>query len=241
MKEKKRKEMRLRRINKRFLLNNPSSLKLYPLIKKVSTYSMLPYGALYQAYRLVQEIKNVPGDIVEMGCWNGGCGALMAYSAKKSATRKKVWLFDSFEGIPTLTKEDEAWARKSHLSLRSDFEDLEAAGYYVADVNLAKEVIKKLEVEDVCLIQKGWFQRTIPEVKENIGPIALLRLDGDLYESTKYCLEQVYDLVFPGGIIIIDDFNLEGCRQALFEFFYSKKHWPFLTQEIGERMYFRKT
>ena len=66
---------------------------------------------------------------------------------------------------------------------------------------------------------KGWFQDTVPKDVEEIEKIAILRLDGDLYASTKVCLEYLYDKVVPKGLIIIDDYGTyEGCKKAVDEF-----------------------
>ena len=72
-----------------------------------------------------------------------------------------------------------------------------------------------LTLAGTCFV-KGWFQDTVP--KNNHGPIAILRLDGDLYASTKICLEHLYKKVVPGGFIIIDDYGLAGCKKAVDEF-----------------------
>lgn len=69
---------------------------------------------------------------------------------------------------------------------------------------------------------KGMFQDTLPNYWNEIGDIAVLRLDGDWYESTKCCLEWLYDNVLDGGYVIIDDYNLVGCRKALDEFIASR-------------------
>lgn len=64
---------------------------------------------------------------------------------------------------------------------------------------------------------KGWFQHTLPEVSNNIQKIAILRLDGDLYESTKVCLEFLFKKLIPGGVLIVDDYALAGARKAVHE------------------------
>ena len=74
------------------------------------------------------------------------------------------------------------------------------------------------------VIKKGWFQDTLPRAKSEIGKVAILRLDGDWYESTKCCLDNLYENVSPGGYVIIDDYGYwEGCRQALDEFLHARK------------------
>ena len=84
-----------------------------------------------------------------------------------------------------------------------------------------KEILfRKLRLDERnIVIRKGWFQHTLPQARHEIGPIAVLRLDGDWYESTKCCLENLYDSVVPGGYVILDDYYCwEGCKKAFDEF-----------------------
>ena len=75
----------------------------------------------------------------------------------------------------------------------------------------------------------GWFQDTLPAVSELIKEVAILRLDGDLFASTKVCLEWLYDKVVPGGFVIVDDYGTyEGCRKAVDEFLDSREERVFL-------------
>jgi len=70
----------------------------------------------------------------------------------------------------------------------------------------------------------GWFQDTLPEYKNKIGEISFLRIDGDWYESTKCCLENLYDNVVTGGYIFIDDYgSVIGCKKATDEFLENRK------------------
>ena len=69
--------------------------------------------------------------------------------------------------------------------------------------------------DDLLVYHPGWFADTLPGCE--IGPIALLRLDADLYSSTKTCLQYLYSKVSKGGWVIVDDFPLSGCRRALHE------------------------
>ncbi len=69
--------------------------------------------------------------------------------------------------------------------------------------------------DELLMYHPGWFKDTVASMMQT--PIALLRLDGDLYESTKVCAETLYPLVSPGGWIIVDDFSLSGARKAFLE------------------------
>jgi (2Fe-2S) ferredoxin len=69
---------------------------------------------------------------------------------------------------------------------------------------------------------KGLFQDTVPRC--DVGPIAVLHLDGDWYESVKVCLDHLYDRVSPGGVIQIDDYgHWEGARKAVDEFMVARR------------------
>ena len=90
-------------------------------------------------------------------------------------------------------------------------------------------------------IHEGWFQDTMPEAKGEIGDIAILRLDADFYASTRYCLEELFDRVVPGGFVIIDDYGCyEGCRTAVDEFLAARPERYFLHHADAECRYIEK-
>lgn len=215
---------------RRLFWNDPKMILLYPAIKKVFPYSLNGYITLCQVCDAVDEIerKNIPGSIVEMGCWNGGLGALMAWRVKQHNSRRSVWLFDSFEGLPEFSEADREKADKKGVGVREyEGTDLKATGVFKAELEKVREVAKRLDVDDIVRPIKGWFQDTLTQRKKDIGPIALLYLDSDIYESTKYCLGELYDSVVPGGIIILDDYETwTGSRQALYEFFSERSIYP---------------
>lgn len=238
------KKNNMKPIKKRFIWNNLRGLFIYPIIKKISDYSKLPYDALWQVYDLVNRLdkQNIEGALVEMGCWKGGCGSLMSWTTKKNGSNRITWLFDSFEGLPELSEEDREWAEKSNLKIKDgQTRELKSIGYYKVNEESVKEALDKLGSKNNTRVVAGWFQDVLPDLKQEIGKIALLRLDGDIYESTKYCMDELYDLVTPGGYVVIDDFGLNGCRRALYEYFYNKNVSPYIQYApYGGRAYFRK-
>jgi hypothetical protein len=82
---------------------------------------------------------------------------------------------------------------------------------------------------------KGWFQDTLPVTRAKIGPIAVLRLDGDWYESTKVCFENLFDQVSNNGFVILDDyFSCFGCKKATDEFLAARgKAYPIIPDGRG--------
>jgi len=160
----------------------------------VKPYTML-FDELRDMWDIVQIVDDddISGDIIEMGCYNGGCCALMAL-AHKDKTRK-IHLYDSFEGLPETTEIDGEKA-KNYI------------GQCVASVKDAEEVMTLTDYpESLVKIHKGWFKDTIPNSISSIGKLAVLRLDCDWHESIKICLENFYPLLSVGGFLVIDDYN----------------------------------
>lgn len=213
------------------------------LFNKVYPYTMSGYKRLSNVYQLANAIekKNIKGAFVECGVWKGGCSAIMAYIAKKTGSNRKIWLFDSFEGLPEPTKEDGLMAQQyAENKAAGKLKSIEKCVGPLEDVNKVMFEVLKLKKENI-VIKKGWFQNSLPREKENIGPIAILRLDGDWYESTKVCLDNLYDKVIIGGYIIIDDYgHWEGAKRALEDFFKERGIKPNLVKIDYTGVYFKK-
>jgi O-methyltransferase len=80
----------------------------------------------------------------------------------------------------------------------------------------------------------GWFQETLPAWRDRVGAIAILRIDGDFYESTRVCFEELYERVMPGGAVVIDDYGtFEGCRRATDEFLSSRPRVDLIPIDFG--------
>ncbi len=213
------------------------------VIFKVYPFSMAGYKRIANVYDLASlaEKNNLDGAFAECGVWKGGCSAVMAYVSKKNKSMRKIWLFDSFEGLPEPTPEDGEVAK--------EYSDNKAQGKLntinkcVGPLEEVKKIffdVLKINPKNV-VIEKGWFQNTLPKAKEKIGKISILRLDGDWYESTKCCLENLYDNVIVDGYIIIDDYgHWEGAKKALNEFFDVRKITPKLEKIDYTGVYFRK-
>src|ERR1035437_7019878 len=184
--------------------------------------TMLSYERLETLYEqvLFVERQKIPGTLVECGVWRGGAAAIMALAcmAEVSAPRT-IHLFDSFEGLPAPIAEFDGQLAVNMVG-RGDGA-LVATGAWAAEAEAVRElIVDRLGAPAGFLtIHKGWFQDTLPVAKEEIGEIALLRLDGDFYDSTKVPLDNLYQQVTSGGIVVIDDYGgFEGCRRAVDEY-----------------------
>lgn len=227
---------------RRILFRRLASIPLYFILRAVSPYTMVRHESLMQMHDLIKRVdaRNIPGAIVEMGCWRGGCAAFMAAISKRNGSNRPVWMFDSFEGLPEPGEKDKQFFDHMRVATVEDFKEALSS-----PVEKAQDAVKKLGVENVSHIIKGWFKDTLPASKKDIGKIAILRLDGDLYDSTKVVLDELYDQLSPGGYVVIDDYAFEGVRRALYDFFHERGIAPFLEEHTAtegnklEKTYFR--
>ena len=199
----------------------------------VQNHTMLPPQRLVSLFQqaLFCEISRMTGAFVECGTWKGGAVGLMAFvNLRHGKGLRHIHLFDSFEGIPEPDKDldgerahqevsDVGGESEGRLQAVDGFYEAYADGVGTLDDN--KNLLQKIIGYDASHLHyhKGWFQDTIPNDAKLVEDIAILRLDGDWYASTKICLDYLYDQVVPGGFIIVDDYGYyEGCRNAVDEF-----------------------
>ncbi len=155
-------------------------------------------------------IRNgVPGDLIETGVWRGGSSIFMRAILKAYGdTSRKVWLADSFRGLPPpdparypVDEGDTLW-KYSELAIPMEQVKANFSRYGLLD--------------DQVAFLPGWFRDTLPTAP--IERLAVLRLDGDLYESTMEALVALYPKVSAGGFVIVDDYGLPTCRAAIEDF-----------------------
>jgi O-methyltransferase len=196
----------LRAIVRAWDLVSPSPFSV--LYRKVRAYTMCSNSrlrALHEACKYVVR-NDIRGAIVECGSARGGSAALMALTLKRLGAQRNVWLFDTFEGLPAPTADDPDFAMANLFT-----------GTCVGAIEDVQHLFAQLGVEKDARFVKGLFQDTLATA--SVGPIALLHIDGDWYESVRVCLEQLYGRVSPGGVIQFDDYGYwKGARKAIDEF-----------------------
>ncbi|WP_437205812.1 TylF/MycF/NovP-related O-methyltransferase [Planctomicrobium sp. SH664] len=186
-------------------------------VHRVMKYSLVGTPGLEHTHDLAQDLvnRNVPGAFVECGVAQGGCAALIAQVASGDKASRDCWFFDSYEGLPEPTELDfEGGKTGRHIRPLPK-------GSCLGTIEQVSQLLfeeMKLSREKIHLI-KGWFQDTLPIQKANVGPIALLRVDGDWYDSTWCVLENLYDQVSESGYVLIDDYcSCYGAQKATDEF-----------------------
>ena len=146
--------------------------------------------------------ENIAGDLAECGVWRGGASIFMRAILKEYGQPRTVFVCDSFQGFPKPVHPlDPDWTVFPELAVSQDEVKTNFNEFGLLD--------------DQVIFLKGWFRDTLP------GPIeklALLRLDGDLYESTMDCLTALYPKCSSGGYVIVDDYYGAAtpmCKQAV--------------------------
>lgn len=152
---------------------------------------------------------DVPGDLIETGVWRGGAAILMRATLKAhNISDRRVWVADSFEGLPRPDAERYPADAGDTFHLDSGLRvSLEAVQVNFASYSLLDEQVMFL---------KGYFRETLPRITGVNW--AVIRMDGDMYESTMDAFVNLYPNLSPGGYVIIDDYNLEGCRRAVHDY-----------------------
>ncbi len=199
----------------RMLLLKPLPQEVWRFLEsnRVAAHTLIAPEALENLEFCISDVVSdqVPGDLIECGVFRGGASIFMRGVLQDlQVTDRKVWLADSFAGLPI---PDRTTALKDAV-VHAYLEQLGAFKISLADVQQNVSAYGLLD-EQVGFLP-GWFQETLPTFSH---PLAVLRCDGDWYESTVTVLEQLYDQVSSGGYVIIDDYNmLFGAYEAVNEF-----------------------
>ena len=194
-------------------------------------YSMVGRERLDNLQFCVETVLNeaVPGDFIETGVWRGGaCMLVKRMLQVHQVTERKVWLADSFCGMPIPTDE-------------RDGPDLSEVGILAVTADQVRRNFERFNLLDNNVrFLEGWFADTLPNAPVN--QIAVLRLDGDHYHSTMDALIHLYHRVSPHGFVIVDDYgSWESCRRAVHDFFEKDHEIPKFEKIDDTGVFWRKT
>jgi len=168
--------------------------------------TMIGLARLDNIQQCVEQIlaDGIPGDLIETGVWRGGaCIFMRALLKAHGVTDRTVWVADSFAGMPPAEHGGEpGWGDMPELAVSLDEVRANFASYGLLD--------------DQVRFLPGWFADTLPTAP--IGRVALLRLDGDLYSSTRDALAALGPKVAPGGFVIVNDWWFASSRKAVEEY-----------------------
>ncbi len=204
------------------------SAELQNLLRLVEPSTMSDELRLALLYGLAREAcsEGITGDIVECGVCNGGSAAVLA-EAVLSDPARRIWLYDSFEGIPEPGPQDGELAK--------DF-----AGCFVGYFGSTQALLNRVHFPlDRAVFRPGFFRDTFRQPLP--AEVALLHVDADWYESVLSALQTFYPAVVNGGLVVIDDFgHWEGARKAFYAFCRDQGIEPVLERVGYTQAFWRK-
>ncbi|MGY1438536.1 TylF/MycF family methyltransferase [Streptomyces reniochalinae] len=175
-------------------------------------HTMVGLARLQNVRECLEQVlaDGVPGDFIETGVWRGGtCIFARAVLQAHGVTDRTVWVADSFEGIPEVADDghpvDHKMALHRHNGVLGISQEQVKANFRCYDL-----------LDDQVTFLPGWFRDSLPDAP--VEKLSVLRLDGDLYESTMDALTHLYPKLSTGGYVIIDDYAIPACKEAVHEY-----------------------
>ena len=197
--------------------------EFFEIANKCKPYTMTSVERLYSVYKSVEYAvkNNIEGDYVECGVWKGGSSMMIALSLlKNNCTDKKIYLYDTYEGMTEPTGNDLKYTLSSaENKYKQSINSESGSDWCRSEIDEVKENLYSTGYpKENIIFVKGKVEDTIPETLPD--KIALLRLDTDWYESTLHEMVHLYPLLSEKGVLIIDDYGYWlGCRKAIDEYF----------------------
>jgi glycosyltransferase involved in cell wall biosynthesis/predicted O-methyltransferase YrrM len=186
------------------------------LMAAVRPFTLLSPERLFSLYSLAKQIclDDIPGHFVECGTCRGGSAALLAAVIQRYSLRpRRLYAFDTFEGMPEPTAIDR------HQGIPANLTGFGAGTLKAPRAKYLNVICKELGVTEIVVPVAGLFAQTLPRSQPEIADIAFLHADGDWYESTMDIFNTLYDSVVADGFIQVDDYeHWEGCQQAIHQF-----------------------
>ena len=183
-------------------------LRYRRIYSRFSDFTMISRRHYVLNLVICDQFRHLSGAVVECGTWRGG---MIAGIAASFGDNRDYYLFDSFEGLPPAQDVDKDGHGVSAITWQANTDD-----NLRADESSAQQAMRLSGASHVHIC-KGWFNKTLPDYSGQ--PIAILRADGDWYESTMDILTHLYPYVVKGGVIILDDYYYwEGCSKAVHDF-----------------------
>ena len=195
----------------------------------VQPNTMTDHAAMITVFRACQRVinENLEGDFVETGVWKGGLSAIFLRKIIRQAKGKKLWLYDTFEGMPEPTAVDKKMTFVGKITAAEKFKlvsDGEFSNWCRASLDVVRNTLSCVtpDYADHTIFVKGKVEDTLIDSKNIPDKISVLRLDTDWYISTKAEMEILYPRVVENGYVIIDDyFHWSGCKKAVDEYLIS--------------------
>jgi O-methyltransferase len=162
-------------------------------LESVRDHTLVDEYRLFELWSLVRAAADMGGDILEVGVWRGGSGALLARAAQCARSEARVFLCDTFQGVVKASSRDSTYRGGEHATTRASVDEL----------------LTRLELDRVVVLE-GVFP---DETASALGDVELqlCHIDVDVYESARSILEWAWPRLLRGGVVVFDDYGFSGC------------------------------
>jgi O-methyltransferase len=164
------------------------------LFNQITGHTLVDLYRTWELWTLAQQLRHMPGDILEVGVWRGGTGAVLATAAKAVAPDRVVYLADTFQGVVKASAQDTQYKGGEH----ADTSEAEVAA-----------LMQRLGLANTVLLKGIFPEDTGHRVR---GPLALVHIDVDVYESARDIVQWALLRLVPGAILVFDDYGFYGCE-----------------------------
>lgn len=161
---------------------------------KIAANTLVDQYRCFELWELLGQLRDTPGDIIEVGVWRGGTGALIAHRAQALRGHRKTYLCDTFSGVVKATDHDTTYRGGEHADTSED---------------QVREFLSRLEIDNAVILA-GIF----PDVHRQAvsdKTFCFVHIDVDVYQSAKEVFEFVWPRLSVGGVIVFDDYGFESC------------------------------
>lgn len=193
------------------------------LVTKIAKETVVDRKRLYILQQTVKTVAEIDGEVIELGTYKGGTAYLIGTTFNNVAPKKKIYLFDTFDGLPEINKKL----------------DMAYKGNEFQDTSL-ESVVSFLKPIKNIKFYKGLFKDTLPKLPEK--KFCFAHIDADLYQSVKESCEFLYPKTVSGGVWIFDDYGFkkhDGAKKAVDDFFKDKNEKPILLP-TGQAILFKQ-
>jgi len=200
----------------------------------IKTDNPLRRNRHYLLSKLIKEAPISDGEVSECGCWKGLSAYIIAAELKKRNYKNKFYIFDSFEGLSKLDKQDE-------IKDKNNFDENEIRKYFAYSLDRVKKNLE--EFKDMMVIYKGWIPSTFKEVEKKT--FSFVHIDVDLYKPILDSFNFFWPKMTKGGIILFDDYgsmSFPGAKLAVDEFLknINKNEYLFVPLSFGSAIIVKK-
>jgi len=178
------------------------------VFNKIKPFTVIDEQKAFILYQMTKHSLKFEGDIAEVGVYKGGTAKLFASLLEGSD--KKLYLFDTFEGMP---------------AVRKDLDTHNKGDFHDTSLEKVKENVGKYEN---VLYYKGFFPQTATPIKDKM--FCLVHIDVDIYQSVKDCCDFFYNRIEKNGVMVFDDYGFPSCpgaKKAVDDYFQNKPEYLF--------------